>query len=466
MARAFSGLLLIALGCTELAPGDELLDSGTVDAGEDARDAAEDTLADVPVDTPDATDCFIPPDAECPPLCARTVEILGDDVIGNVRLVAADKRLTCDVLYRMPAPTFVESGATLSIAPGVIIEASSRGYLVVESGAQIDAQGTAELPIVFTSADEEPAPGDWGGLLLFGDAPVNTESGSTMVYDPLDEDRAVFGGSDDTHDCGTLRYVRIEFGGSLNRFIVPEDFVGLALGGCGTETELDYIQLHATGGEGTQFVGGEFDVRHMMMTEHRDDGINWNRGWHGTIQYLIVHSRGDNDNNAIEGRVSEFPLPSIGPPVANATLINPYMEARPAMYVTAASGMQGFNILVWGSRAGMLVFESTLTNPGFFDRDYFTLESVIVDDAIPFAEDTPVLDRMGPPLRGNRSTDPMLDPSVLIDDLTDPNFQPNAAGPANTGAFGDLTPFGLETTDYIGAVDPDGEDWTLGWTRY
>ena len=75
--------------------------------------------------------------------------------------------------------------------------------------------------------------------------------------------------------------------------------------------------------------------------------------------------------------------------------------------------------------------------------------------------------RMGPPMRGNRSVDPMLDESVLMDDLVDPDFRPEPSGPANEGAASDLEArVGLETTDYIGAIDPDGDDWTVGWTRY
>lgn len=456
-------MLLVMLGCTPLEPGDELRDVGT-DAADAMVDAGEPDAG--PSDSAvDATDCIVPPTG-CPPLCAREVELLGNNLGTSVRIVAADQRLTCDKLYRMPDPTYVEPGATLIIEPGVVIEAGSSSFLAVQSGARLIAEGTREEPIVFTSSNEDPQPGDWPGVLLFGAAPTNADDVGFLRW--VDEARADYGGTDEAHDCGSLRYVRLEYAGRHRVLGAPVDFVALATAGCGTETNMDYVQIHATRGEATEFLGGGFPVRHMVISEQRyDDAINWNLRWLGSIQWLIVHHSDDNDENSIEGRVSAFPIPDVGPAVANATLINPYDEAKAAMYLTAASGMQAFNVLVWGSEGGSVIFPDTLTNPGFFDLDHFTLESTIVDDAIPFALDDAVLDRMGPPMRGNRSTDPMLDESALVDDLVAPDFRPDPDGPANEGAVADLEGrVGLETTDYIGAIDPDGEDWTAGWTRY
>ena len=296
--------LVVLLGCTPLESGDDLRDVGSVDAG----DATVDVGAPDSEPTDVGTDACPTPPTGCPPLCAREIELLGDNVGSSVRLIAIDQRLTCDKLYRMPDPTYVEPGAELVIEPGVVIQASSGAFLAVQSGARLVAEGTAEEPIVFTSATEEPQPGDWPGILMFGEAPTNTDDIGFLRW--VDEDRAAYGGSDAAYDCGSLRYVRIEYAGRHRILGAPVDFVALTLAGCGTETSLDYVQLHATGGEGTQFIGGEFPVRHMVISEqHWEDAINWNLGWQGSIQWLVVHHSDENDENSIEGRISAFPFP-------------------------------------------------------------------------------------------------------------------------------------------------------------
>ena len=88
-----------------------------------------------------------------------------------------DRALSADTLYLVTGLYYVESGFSLTIEPGTVIMGDSEtgGTLIVTRGAQIFAQGTQQKPIVFTSekAIGNRNPGDWGGVIVLGAAPVN-----------------------------------------------------------------------------------------------------------------------------------------------------------------------------------------------------------------------------------------------------------------------------------------------------
>src|SRR5690606_13500288 len=130
--------------------------------------------------------------------------------------IASDTTWTADNTYVLTNLTYVAGGSTLTIEPGTVVQGREGSALVVTAGSRLVAEGTAEEPIVLTSAVAEGgrAPGDWGGVVLLGNAPINLPGGTNQIegIDPT-EDRGTYGGTDAAHDCGSLRYVRIEFAG-------------------------------------------------------------------------------------------------------------------------------------------------------------------------------------------------------------------------------------------------------------
>lgn len=60
------------------------------------------------------------------------------------------------------------SDMTLTIEPGVVIEVTDEQFIEVQENGTLVAEGTADLPIVFTGVTREP--GAWAGLLLSGEA--------------------------------------------------------------------------------------------------------------------------------------------------------------------------------------------------------------------------------------------------------------------------------------------------------
>ena len=172
--------------------------------------------------------------------------VLENEITSDMTLKATDNNLLKGFVY-------VTKGVTLTIEPGTVIkgEKATKGSLIVEPGGKIIAEGTAEKPIVFTSdqAAGSRAYGDWGGLILCGNAPVNANE-PQIEGGP----RTVYGGDDPADNSGTLKYVRIEFAGYP---LEPnKEINGLTCGGVGSGTTLEYIQVSFCGDDSYEWFGG------------------------------------------------------------------------------------------------------------------------------------------------------------------------------------------------------------------
>src|SRR5690606_14445225 len=171
----------------------------------------------------------------------NVVEISGE--------ITSNTTWTSDKIYVLKGFVFVSNGATLTIEAGTIIKGdkATKGTLTITRGSKINAIGTVEKPIVFTSAlaAGARAHGDWGGLIILGTAPVNQgadvkiEGGLAGPSGKDEKNYIYYGGTDAADNSGTLKYVRIEFGGIP--FSPDNEINGLTLGGVGSGTTLDYI---------------------------------------------------------------------------------------------------------------------------------------------------------------------------------------------------------------------------------
>lgn len=215
----------------------------------------------------------------------------------------------------------VKNGATLTIQPGTFIKAKPNaagegsGILVITKTGKINATGTESQPIVFTSyrlldgdEDTTASPGDFGGVILLGDAPTNVPA--TTTIEGLTGSDYYFGGSNPSHNAGILKYVRIEFAGY--------DFVGansgnevnaLSLGGVGNGTTLDHIQVSYGQDDSFEFFGGTVNATNLISFAAEDDNFDFDNGYTGTItcalslaDYNSAHtvSGGSPDSNGIE----------------------------------------------------------------------------------------------------------------------------------------------------------------------
>ncbi len=246
------------------------------------------------------------------------------NVENKVGEITADEMWTKDTTYVLTGPVFVTGGATLTIEAGTMVRGMSGSALVIAANGSINATGTAAEPIVFTSNnDTGAAPGDWGGVVLLGNAPINVTGGTDSVEGFAGQSATIqFGGSDASHDCGTLSYVRIEYAGF--ELSTDNELNGLTVAGCGADTELSFIQVHLGEDDGIEFFGGTAGITNAVITLADDDSLDWDMGWTGKVQFLIVQqssTRGDNgfesDNNGNDNDAT----PRSAPEIWNATLI-------------------------------------------------------------------------------------------------------------------------------------------------
>lgn len=247
--------------------------------------------------------------------------------------VTANTTLTKDKLWKLTGLVAVKSGFTLTIEAGTTIQGSPRGavgnemgILLVEPGAKIMAKGTADEPIVFTSTAAEGArrPGDWGGILILGNAPVNYPGGKGSVEGLLKTVKgAEFGGSNEADDSGVFSYVRIEYAGvELSK---DNEVNGLTLAGVGNKTQLDHVQVRMALDDCFEFFGGTVNGHHLACQYNQDDGFDFDNGYRGKLQFLVLQQdpehpgedngfESDNDANGSQN------APLTAPQVWNATL--------------------------------------------------------------------------------------------------------------------------------------------------
>jgi len=267
--------------------------------------------------------------------------------------------LSCDRQYLLIGTVFVKSGAALTIEAGTTIRGDklTKGTLVVQPGARIHALGTRDMPIVFTSnlEGDNRQPGDWGGIILLGRAPVNELRPN--IEGLLEGGQ--YGGTDPTDSSGTLRYVRIEYSGTK---IGPNNEInGLTLGGVGEGTFIDFIQVRLTADDCFEFFGGTVNAKHLVCQKNGDDGFDWDLGYKGKLQFLVLQQDPEvnDETNGFEGdndATGSLNLPTSEPKIYNATLCGKGRDVEKQQYglLLRRSTRGTFrNLLVSGFEAGL-----------------------------------------------------------------------------------------------------------------
>ncbi|MCY1017809.1 hypothetical protein [Pyxidicoccus sp. MSG2] len=397
--------------------------------------------------------------------------------------------------YTLKKYIFVESG-TLTIEAGATIKGEEGSALIITRNAKLNAVGTAEKPIVFTSSKAvgQREGGDWGGVVLLGKAKLNVSGGETTIegfFSTSGNDLVKYGGQDDAHNCGTLKYARIEFAGF--ELAPNNELNGLSMGGCGSATTVDYVQVHLGLDDGIEMFGGTAPLKHIVITQADDDGLDYDLGYSGKVQFLVVQqspSRGDRGIEASSNKSAPAQEPISMPEIWNATFIgggastaaNPTQEA---LVFNTGAGVRMRNSIIahWKNQA---VDIDGTASAGLFNeagdarlsfKNTFFWDIAGSNTAIPFAPN--------PVVSNGTTTDPdatkldeskvilstgnnvkMQDPQLeAVLSLTAPNFAPKA-GSASLNADASLTPpSGFDTSArFIGAIG--STDWTKGWTSY
>lgn len=412
-------------------------------------------------------------------------------------IITTDQHWTKNKTYRLRGYVYVTNNATLTIDPGtkIVSNKDSAGVLVIYRTAKIMAQGTAAEPIVFTSNENSPKPGDLGGVILVGQAKGNTNH--SVIEGGVDAAFSVFGGTNDADNSGTLKYVRIEYAGKA---VNPGDEVnGLSLYGVGSGTTIDYVQVVRGLDDAFEFFGGTVNCKHLIAYDCADDDFDMDDGYRGNIQFAIsVKDPLFTDNKGITGDISNnFEVDNVNPAnglvygktpitfpiLSNFTAIGPNNAAGTStdygygMRWRRGSKFILANSIVMGGQKAGLVIESDSTALYYQRGDAKFYNSFLHSNVKPFQVASltvapAILDSTGLATITLTTNGSSYYTNAADIKLTDPfnnaspNLKPQTGSPAlTTAAKFDLTSLGVAFFDkvtYIGALDGT-TDWTAQW---
>lgn len=361
--------------------------------------------------------------------------------------ITEDMTLEEGQTYTLTGGIHVVAPATLTIPAGVTIVATNDDvvdYILIEQGAKIDAQGTAENPIVMTSELKEP--GAWGGVHICGYAHTNA-SGGTGKSEIGDAD---YGGDKDDDNSGTMRYVRLEYTGFA--FDEEHEANGLSLYGVGSGTTLEYIQAYKGSDDGIEFFGGSANIRNCVVTSCSDDSFDWTEGWNGKGQFLVAYQEGNEslgydcdclieaDNNGNDNDAT----PVSHPILSNLTLVGNGSDSQ-GVRLRAGTQVEMYNALISGK--GQVLTVETIETENALSDGTSKLEYVSIDGELE-SENNIYTNDMFAAATGN-----LINQAFEWSDLY-VGTEEGGAAPAD-GFF--------TTANYKGAVPADN-NWTSGWT--
>ncbi|GEN07834.1 hypothetical protein SAMN05443572_101140 [Myxococcus fulvus] len=421
------------------------------------------------------------------PTNPETVEVSQD--------ITADTTWKAGNTYVLKKYVFVNSG-TLNIEAGATVKGENGSALIITRNARINAVGTADKPIVFTSSQPvgQREAGNWGGVVLLGKARLNVSGGETTVegfFATSGNEQTKYGGQDDAHNCGTLKYARIEFAGF--ELAPNNELNGLTVGGCGSATDIDYVQVHLGLDDGIEMFGGTAPLKHIVITQADDDALDYDLGYTGKVQFLVVQQSprvGDRAIEASSHKTTPTQEPISAPEIWNASFIgsnadpggNPSQEG---LVFNTGAGIRLRNAVVAyfkdqavdvdGEASAALFNEAgdsrlSIRNTFFFDNANLT-------DTIPFAPNPKVeggvtvdpdvsrfneAEKILVAANGVKVQDPQLTDAT---NLTAPNFLPKAGSPLLNPDNAATPGAGFDTSArFVGAFGTT--NWMAGWTAF
>ncbi|TYA72056.1 hypothetical protein FUA24_20920 [Seonamhaeicola marinus] len=203
-------------------------------------------------------------------------QIISGNITENTNLYKRDT-------YLLVGDVFVINNATLTIEPGTVILAdyTSKASLTISKGSKLIARGTETDPIVFSSNRSVRHAGDWGGITLLGDAPLNKFGNGSVAnlhynLSPENYINVNYGGDNTCSNSGVLKYVRIEYAGKRIRGVGYLN--GLLLAGVGNETVLDNIMISYCAGDAYELWGGEVTLNQVVSYRTSSNDFKFNYG--------------------------------------------------------------------------------------------------------------------------------------------------------------------------------------------
>lgn len=227
---------------------------------------------------------------------------------------------TADKLYQINGRVIVTNGAILNIEAGTIVKGAegtgvNASALMIARGGKINANGTAANPIIFTSVLDNILPGQssgtslskddrgkWGGLVILGRAPISVSGATEAQIEgvPASETLGLYGGDVANDNSGSITYISIRHGGSV--IAEGSEINGLTLGGVGSGTVINNVEIFGNEDDGVEFFGGSVNVSNLIISYQGDDGIDIDQAYSGTIDgFYVIHGGSTDEGLEIDG---------------------------------------------------------------------------------------------------------------------------------------------------------------------
>lgn len=406
---------------------------------------------------------------------------------------------SADNVYQINGTVKVQAPATLTIEAGSLIYGNAltvRNCIQIERGAKIIAKGTAQKPIIFSSAKAQGArvPGDWGGIILLGNATINSPGGTNIVEGGTN---GTYGGTNDADNSGELEYVRIEYGGQV--FATDNEINGLTFAGIGNATNVNNIQVSYINDDGFEWFGGTVNARNLITLGVIDDDIDTDLGYRGRIQFVYAQrdslwsdlSSGSSSNGfeADNDATGTGNTPLSKPIISNATMVGPWRDKNiPAWgqdftrggHIRRNTDYGLFNSVITGWNTALRVDGSGMGVACPQNNDFVAQNNIvtgIVDSAggVPAPGASAWYDCAG---AGNTRLGNHADAQILAvtqTSITNPDPRPATGSPAASGAsfshslLGPGNNFTYASTAYRGAFNPATSrdaQWDQPWSNY
>lgn len=437
--------------------------------------------------------------------------------VATVTGIPLSRTFYSDTTYVLQGYVKVSNGATLTIQPGTKIVGDTNvlgSSLWILRGSKIMAEGTADHPIVFTSerAEGNRKPGDWGGVIIIGNAPINRTANPIFTEGPTGAAENYAGGTDFNDNSGSLKYVRVEFAGYDVSGGKGQELNAISSYAVGRGTTYDYVQAIEGLDDSFEFFGGGPDLRHLVSFESGDDHFDTSEGFQGRGQYLIALQTTvptpatgagtvSSDPRGFEGDGCEIDkagctfanTPYSMPLFVNFTVVGPgtgvfsATDGNGAVVRRGAGGTFVNGIIARWPGVGFSVRDAE--SKALWDLDSLTVRNLVLAENGSNFE--PPGKNFGSTLADSASQWSITE-SALADLFTGAlptgstavtesnlNLALKSGAPATTGGLSDFSGtaiapratnfFGgtMPATAYIGALDPAAATpWYAGWTRW
>jgi hypothetical protein len=416
--------------------------------------------------------------------------------------------------YLLKGTVFVDNGAVLTVPAGTVVygDRVSKGTLVVKPGGKLNSNGTVSNPVIWTSKSPagERDRGDWGGIILLGNANVNQNGPSIEGISPSVTYGTYNSTANNTESSGSITYTRIEYAGIA---LSPNNETnGLTFGGVGSGTVIDHVQVSYGGDDSFEWFGGVVECKNLICYAGWDDDIDMDFGFSGHIQFALVirdpsgaDQSGSNSFEVDNDASGSTNSPKTSPVVSNVTVYGARQDSagnisanfQNGAHIRRNSAPSIFNSIITGNNVGILLdgdltYANYIGGTGVLDKNIIAMAkkgtsapafyavanntTYVVGDVTTYwtstKANTVATISTNPSKVADWSATGLSESLFFAENLSgypvNPNFTVASGSLASGASFADAKFTGLTfftSTTYRGAFD-SATDWTDTWTDF